>query len=52
MKFLIEFLLFPIYIVLVLMFMFLTVLALPIKIPFVKRYIHEHILTNTTKNDK
>ena len=52
MKFLIEILLFPIYIVLVLMFMILTVLALPLKIPFVKNYIQVHILRDTTKIDK
>lgn len=52
MKFLIEFLLFPIYIVLFLMYMILTVLVLPIKIPFVKNYIYKHISPNTTKIDK
>lgn len=46
-KLLIEFLLFPIYTILVLMFMILTVLALPIKIRFVERYIRQYINKST-----
>ncbi|ABU77587.1 hypothetical protein ASV00_23625 [Enterobacter cloacae subsp. cloacae] len=46
------FVLFPMFIVLNLFFMILTVLVLPIKIPFVKNYIYKHILRNTTKIDK
>lgn len=52
MNFLIELLLFPIYIVLVLMFIVLTVLVLPLKIPFVRNYIYKHISPNTTNIDK
>lgn len=49
MKFLIELLLFPFYIVLVLFFMILTVLALPLKIPFVERHVRQHINKSTDK---
>jgi membrane protein implicated in regulation of membrane protease activity len=54
MKFLIELLLFPFYIVLVLFFMILTVLALPLKIPFVERHVRQHInkSTNILRNKK
>lgn len=46
-KLLIEILLFPIYTILVLMFMILTVLALPLKIPFVERHVRQHINKST-----
>ena len=49
MKFLIELLLFPFYIVLVLFFMILTVLALPLKIPFIERNVRQHINKSTDK---
>lgn len=49
MKFLIELLLFPVYTILVLMFMILTVLALPLKIPFVERHVRQHINKSTDK---
>lgn len=48
-KQLIEILLFPIYTILVLMFMILTVLALPLKIPFVERHVRQHINKSTDK---
>ncbi len=46
---LIELLLFPFYIVLVLFFMILTVLALPLKIQFVERHVRQHINKSTNK---
>lgn len=46
-KLLIEILLFPIYTILVLMFMILTVLALPIKIRFVERHVRQYINKST-----
>ncbi len=49
MKFLIELLLFPFYIVLVLFFMILTVLALPLKIQFVERHVRQYINKSTDK---
>lgn len=52
MKFLIELLLFPIYTILVLMFMILTVLALPLKIPFVERHVRQHINKSTDKYER
>lgn len=54
MKFLIELLLFPFYIVLVLFFMILTVLALPLKIPFVEHDVRQYInkSTNILRNKK
>lgn len=52
MKFLIELLLFPFYIVLVLIFMILTVLSLSLKIPFVERHIRQYINTSTKKPRK
>ncbi len=51
-KLLTEFLLFPIYIVLVLMFMILTVLALPLKIPVVESHVRQYINTSTKKPRK
>lgn len=49
MKFLIELLLFPIYTILLLIFMILTVLALPLKIPFVERHVRQRINKSTDK---
>ena len=44
---LIEIFLFPIYTILVLMFMILTVLALPIKIRFVEGHVRQYINKST-----
>ena len=46
---LIELLLFPINTILVLMFMILTVLALPLKISFVERHVRQYINKSTDK---
>lgn len=46
---LIEIFLFPIYTILVLMFMILTVLALPLTIPFVERHVRQQINKSTDK---
>ncbi len=52
MKFLTEFLLFPFYVVLVLMFMLLVVLSLPLQIPFIKRKVSQYINISTKKLQK
>ncbi len=52
MQFIIEFLLFPFYVVLVLMFMVLVVLALPVKIPFFRMYLGFSNHEQSRKNDK
>ncbi len=52
MNFLIELLLFPFYIVLVLMFILLVVLTLPLKIPFVECHVRQYINTSTKKPRK
>lgn len=52
MEFLTEFLLFPFYVVLVLMFMLLVVLSLPLQIPFIKRKVSQYINISTKKLQK
>lgn len=52
MQLIIDFLLFPFYVVLVLMFMVLVVLALPVNIPFLKRYFEFSNQEQSKQNDK
>ena len=52
MQLIIDFLLFPFYVVLVLMFMVLVVLALPVKLPFLRRYLGFSNQEQSKKNDK
>lgn len=52
MQLIIDFLLFPFYVVLVLMFMVLVVLALPVKFPFFRRYFGFSNQEQSKQNDK